>query len=139
LIYHAIPPVPIPPPGTTFKERVSELDVSLCDLLKEVVLLRPLQEIAALLRTNATLTLVGDGGAKTCRGSFGAVPAIGVIHIMTVKGPATGPDPRSYRAEAYAMAAIVLAVTILLATLSFSIELYSDNQGLVDHISKMQH
>jgi hypothetical protein len=132
--HNAIPPVPIPPPGTTFEERVSELDVSLRDLLKAVVLLQPLQEIAALLRTNATLTLVGDGGAKTCRGSFGAVAAIGVIRIMTVKGPATGTDPRSYRAEAYAMAAIVLVITILLVTLSlplpcqFSIELYRDNQ-----------
>jgi hypothetical protein len=93
---------------------------------------------------NQLLTLVGDGGAKTCRGSYGAVVAIGIHRILTVQGPATGPDPRSYRAEAYAMAALVLAVVLLLESFHlprpcpFQIHLYSDNQGLVNRIVKMK-
>jgi hypothetical protein len=108
------------------------------------VLLRPLPEIFILLRTHPILTLVGDGGAKTCRGSFGAVAAIDTIRILQVSGSAAGPDPRSYRSEGYAMAAIVLAISILLDTLTlprpcrFAIHLYSDNLGLIKRISAMQ-
>jgi hypothetical protein len=55
----------------------------------------------------------------------------------------TGPNPRSYRAEAHAIAAILLCIAILhkvvpfLATSYEVVELYSDNQGLVDKVSEM--
>jgi hypothetical protein len=86
---------------------------------------------------------VGDGGAKTCQGSYGAVAALDSIHIIRVKGPVSGPDPRSYRAEAHAMAAIFLCTVIIhqlvphRAEYYSALELYSDNQGLVDTITKM--
>jgi hypothetical protein len=99
----------------------------------------------SLLRSNQLLTLVGDGGGKTCRGSYGGAVATIRIHlILTVQSSAQGPDPRSYRAEAYAMAALVLAVVILPESFNlprpcqFEIYLYSDNQGLVDRIVKMK-
>jgi hypothetical protein len=115
---NALPP-PFPQlPATTFAARKATLDQSSHDLLTNVVILLPLPEIFPLLRRHPILTRVGDGGAKTCRGSFGAVAAIATIRILTVAGPVAGPDPRSYRSEGYAMAAIVLAITILLDTLS---------------------
>jgi hypothetical protein len=76
-------------------------------------MVRPIAEIVQLLETTTTLTLVGDGGAKTCRGSYGAVASLDSIRIIKVKGPVTGPDPRSYRAEAHAMAAILICVVLL--------------------------
>jgi hypothetical protein len=92
------------------------------------------------------LTLVGDGGAKTCRGSYGAIAALDAQRILSVQGPVTGPDPRSYRAEAYTMAALVLAIVILVDSFSshclctFTIHhLFSDNLGLMKHIAQMQH
>jgi hypothetical protein len=134
----AFPP-PLPQlPATTFAARVAALDLSLQELVTNVVLLLvPLPEIFTLLRNHPILTLVGDGGAKTCRGSFVAVAVIDTIHILTVAGPAAGPDPRSYRSEGYAMAAIVIALSHLLDTLSlprpcrFAIHVYSVNEGLV--------
>jgi hypothetical protein len=96
-----------------------------------------------LLRIHSILTLVGDGGAKTCRGSFCAVTAIDAIRIITATGPAAGPDPQSYRSGGYAMAAIVITISILLDTLSlsrpchFAIHLYSENEGIVKRISAM--
>jgi hypothetical protein len=108
----ASPPPPEPP--VTFSDRIATLDPSLRDLLSSVKLLHSLPEIYSLLRMNQLLTLVGDGDAKTCCGSYGDVAAIGIHWIFTVQGPAPGPDPRSYREEAYAMAALILAVIILL-------------------------
>jgi hypothetical protein len=81
---------------------------------------------------------------ETCRGSYGAVAASGVRRILTVQGPATGLDPRSYRTEAYAMAALLLAVVILLESFrlprlcQFAIHIFSDNQALVNRIVKMK-
>jgi hypothetical protein len=131
-------------PATAFAARIAALEPSLQDLLTNVVLLLPLPEIFTLLRIHPILTLVGDGGAKTCRGSFGAVAAINTIRILTVAGTVAGPDPWSYRSEGYAMAAIVLAITILLDTLSlprpcrFAIQIFSDKEGLVKRIASMQ-
>jgi hypothetical protein len=57
--------------------------------------------------------------------------------------PCCRPDPRSYRAEAHAMAAILLCVVLLhhvaphQANHHSALELFSDNQGLVDTITKM--
>jgi hypothetical protein len=81
--------------------------------VSEVEILIPIADLAALLVRSTTLTLVGDGGAKTCRGSFGAVAALDSTRILRVKGPVTGPDPRPYRAEAHAMAAILICMVLL--------------------------
>jgi hypothetical protein len=124
---------------------VTLLDPALRALVADVELVRPIVEIAQLLSTTTTLTLVGDGGAKSCRGSFGAVVALDAVRILRVKGPVSGLDPRSYRAEAHAMAAILLCVVLLhrvvphhSASHNHILEVYSDNQGLVDTIKKMK-
>jgi hypothetical protein len=134
----AVAPPIQPDPPVTFSERIAALNPSLWDLLSSVKLLLP------IVLANPLLTLVGDGGAKTCRGSYEAVAASGVRRILTVQGPAAGPDPRSYRAEAYAMASLLLAVVILLESFrlprpcQFAIHIFSDNQGLVNRIVKMK-
>jgi hypothetical protein len=54
-----------------------------------------------------------------------------------------GPDPRSYRAEAHAMAAVFLCMLILHQVAPHhagsyqSLDIFSDNQGLVDKIKEM--
>jgi hypothetical protein len=104
-------PTPLPPPlPQTFADHVSLLDPALRSLVSDVELVRPLAEIVQLLSTSSSMTLVGDGGAKTCRGSFGAVATLDSIRIVRVKGPVTGPDPRSYRAEAHATPTILLCI-----------------------------
>jgi hypothetical protein len=140
----AVAPSAIPDPPVTFSNRITALDPSLRDLLSSVKLLLPIPEIYSLLLGNPLLTLVGDGGAKTCRGSYGAVAASGTRRILTVQGPVAGPAPRSYRAEAYAMAALLIAVVLLLESFrlprpcQFAIHIFSDNQGLVNRIVKMK-
>jgi hypothetical protein len=132
-------------PPITFSDRIAALNPSSRSLLDNVVLLVPLPKNSQLLSTSNLLTFVGDGGAKTSRRSYGAVAALDARRILTVQGPAAGPDPRSYRAEAYTMAALVLAIVLLLESFSlprpsrFAIHLFSDNQGLVHRIIKMQH
>jgi hypothetical protein len=122
---------------------VSLLDPSLLSLVADVELVLPIGDIIQLLSSSTKLTMVGDGGTKTCRGSFGAVAALDSIRIIRVKGPVTGPDPRSYRAEAHAMAAILLSILILHQVAPHqdahygTVDLYSDIQGLVDTNSKM--
>jgi hypothetical protein len=123
---------------------VSALDPSLSALLSEVEILLPLKEIVQLFATSSTWTLVGDGGAKTCRGSYGAVAALGTARILQLKGPVTGPDPRSYCAEAHTIAAVILCTVILHkvapphhAGSYQSLDIFSDNQGLVDKIKEM--
>jgi hypothetical protein len=134
--------VPTLPPQT-FQDYASILDPALRELVKDVELVSPIEEIIQLLSSTTTLTLVGDGGAKTCRGSYGAVAALDSIRIIRVKGPVSGPDPRSYRAKAHAMAATLLCIVIIhqlvphRAEYYIALELYSDNQGLVDTITKM--
>jgi hypothetical protein len=134
--------VPTLPPQS-FRDYVSLLDPALRVLVMDVELVCPIEEIIQLLSSTTTLTLVGDGGAKTCRGSYGAVAALDSIRIVRVKGPVSGPDPRSYRAEAHAMAAILLCIVIIhqlvphRAEYYSVVEVYSDNQGLVDTITKM--
>jgi hypothetical protein len=140
---NAIPSAIPPPEPQTFKDYVSCLDPALRALVADVELVRPIIEIAQLLSSTTTFTLVGDNGAKTCRGSFGAVAALDSTRILRVKGPVSGPDPRSYRAEAHAMAAILLCVVLLHQVFPHQafrysiLEVYSDNQGLVDTITKM--
>jgi hypothetical protein len=90
----------LPPTPQSFHDYVSRLDPALRAVVADVGLVRPIGEIAQLLSTTTTLTLVGDGGAKSCRGSFGAVAALDAVRILRVKGPVSGPDPRSYWAEA---------------------------------------
>jgi hypothetical protein len=130
---------------STSAEPVTALDPSLQSLLENVVFLLPLPEMANLFATAPLLTLVGGDGAKTCRGSYGAVAALNAIQFLSVQGPAAGPYPRSYRAEAYAMAALVLAIVLLVESLFlprpclFAIHLFSNNEGLVKQIVKMQH
>jgi hypothetical protein len=130
-------------PPTSFQDYVSLSDPALRALVSDVEFLRPFAEIAQLLKSTTTLTLVGDGGAKTCRGSYGAIAALDSVRILRLMGPITGPDPRSYRAEAHAMAAITISVVILHQVLSHQVnhysamEVFSDNQGLVDTITKM--
>jgi hypothetical protein len=122
---------------------VSCLDPALRALVADIKLVRPIAEIFQLLSSTTTLTLVGDGGAKTCRGSFGAVAALDSIRILRVKGPVSGPDPHSYRAEAHTMAVILLCVVLLDEVVPHQdihyriLEVYSDNQGLVDTITKV--
>jgi hypothetical protein len=138
-------PAPPQPSPRTFAERIAALDPSLQSFLENVVFLLPLPEIATLLTTAPLLTLVGDSGAKTCRGSYGTVAALNEIRFLSVQGPAAGPDPCSYHAKAYAMAALVLAIVLLVESFSlprpclFAIHMFSDNEVLVKHIVKMQH
>jgi hypothetical protein len=138
--------VPAPstaPPPQTFADFVSALDPALSALLSEVEILLPLEDIVQLLANSSTLTLVGDGGAKTCRGSYGAVAALDSVRILRLKGPVTGPDPRSYRVEAHVMAAVILCTVILHkvaphhAASYQALDIFSDNQGLVDKIKEM--
>jgi hypothetical protein len=71
---------------------------------------------------------------KTCRGSFGAVAALDSIGIHRLNGPVAGPDPWSYRAEAYDMTVIVLYVVVLYDALPVppssyeALDLFSDNE-----------
>jgi hypothetical protein len=110
--------------------------------VSDVDILVPIDKIVAILARSSTMTLIGDGGVKTCRGSFGAVATLDLIRILRVKGPVTGPDPRSYRAEAHAMAAILICLVLLhkvapfLETSYDKFGLYSDNQGLIDFFPK---
>jgi hypothetical protein len=140
---NAIPAqLPTPAPET-FQDYVSTLDPALRSLVSDVEMVWPMAEIVQLLEITTTLTLVGDGGAKTCRGSYGADASLDSIRIIKVKGPVTGPDPRSYRAEAHAMAAILICVVLLHKVAPHQanqyrvLDLYSDNQGLVDKIKEM--
>jgi hypothetical protein len=140
---NSVPASSPPPLPQTFADFVSVLDPALSALLSDVEMLLPLAEIGQLLATSSTLTLVGDGGSKTCRGSYGAVAALDSIRILQVKGPVTGPDPRSYRAKAHAMATIILCMVILHKvaphhdTSYKALAIFSDNQGLVDKIKEM--
>jgi hypothetical protein len=140
---NAIPALIPLPALQSFQDYMSLLDPALRALVSDVEFILPVGEIALLFSSSTKLTLVGDGGARTCRGNFGAVAALDTIRILRVKGPVTGPDPRSYRVEAHAMAAIVLSLVILHKVAPYhdghysAIELYSDNQGLVDSIAKM--
>jgi hypothetical protein len=140
---NAIPAQLPPPPPQSFADYVSLLDPALRALVSDVKLVHPIAEIFQLFSSTTTLTVVGDGGAKTYHGSYGAVVALDSIRIVRFKGPVTGPDPRSYRAKAHAMAAILLCVVLLhqvaphQANHYGALELFSDNQGLVDTITKM--
>jgi hypothetical protein len=64
-------------------------------------------------------------------------------YILRWKGPVTGPNPRSYRAEARAMAAVILCMVILHKVVPHheasyqALAIFSDNQGLVDKITEM--
>jgi hypothetical protein len=92
---------------------------------------------------NPHSSLVGDGGAKTGRGSFGAVAALNSTRILHSKGPVKGSDPPSYRSEAYAMTSIVPALVVFFQMspaplpLVTPIELCSDNEGLVKKLNQM--
>jgi hypothetical protein len=74
-----IPAPPLQPLPHTFSGYAGRLDPALRELVLDVEILVPIAEIVALLERTTTLTLVGDGGAKTCRGSFGAVAALDSI------------------------------------------------------------
>jgi hypothetical protein len=99
---NAIPAQISPPSPQSFKDYASLLDPALRPLVSDVELVLPIGEIIQLLSSTTTLTLVGDGGAKTCRGSFGAVAALDSIRIVRVKGPRRSPrdggHPAKYRA-----------------------------------------
>jgi hypothetical protein len=130
------------PPRQTFQDYVSLLDPVLRALVSDVDFVLPLDKIIPLFATT-TLTLVGAGGAKTCHGSDGVVAALDSIRIVRIKGPVTGPDPRSYRAEAHAMSSIIIFVVLLHQcvphheTRYSAMDLFSDNQSLVETITKM--
>jgi hypothetical protein len=141
---NAIPAQLPRPPPQTFQDYVSLLDPALRALVSDVEFVLPLDEIVPLFATTTTLTLVGDGGAKTCRGSYGEVAALDSIRIVRIKGPVTDPDPRSYRAEAHAMAASIIFVVLLHQCVPHhethysAMDLFSDNQGLIETITKMR-
>jgi hypothetical protein len=60
--------LPCPTPQS-FKDYVSLLDPALRAVVSDVEFVRPIDEIVQLLASTTPLTLVGDVGAKTCRGS----------------------------------------------------------------------
>jgi hypothetical protein len=150
-----VPPlsVPISPPAVSSREPQSSshpASASVASLVRRTsspprssASSISLPEIFALIQVSSTLTLVDDGGAKTCRGSFAAVAALDSIRILHLKGPVAGPDPRLYRAEAYAMAAIVLCVVVLYDALPVppssyaALDLFSDNEGLIKKVNAM--
>jgi hypothetical protein len=83
------------------------------ELLQEVELAADETEIAELLAKPAPILLASDGGAVPGRGSFGWVLQIGSQIIARGKGPAYGPDPRSFRAEGYGMASGLLFLRVI--------------------------
>jgi hypothetical protein len=76
---NAIPALVPSPPPQSFKDYVSRLDPALRALVLDVEIFHPMDEIIQLLSSTTTLTLVGDGGAKTCRGSYSAIAALDSI------------------------------------------------------------
>jgi hypothetical protein len=79
---NAIPAQLPPPPPQSFKDYVSLLDPALRALVLDVELVHPMDEIVQPFSSTTILTLVGDGGAKTCRGSYGAVAALDSFLIV---------------------------------------------------------
>ncbi len=98
--------------------------------------------LANILTTQSCILLASDGGAVPGRGSFGWVLQIGNTIIARGKGPAYGPDPRSFRAEGYGMASGLLFIHLLQQhfAITWSNErgnkLICDNEGLLIRIEK---
>ena len=100
----------------------------------------PEPQMAAALATPLPILLASDGGAVPGRGSFGWVLQVGSTILARGKGPAFGPDPRSFRAEGYGMGSGLLYLRLLQQ--QFNLEwstrrhckLICDNAGLLIRI-----
>jgi hypothetical protein len=135
----SIPPVLIPESifdliavqHPSHQELLQDIDISITDI-----------ELLTLLSTSAPILLASDGGAVPGRGSFGWVVQVGDRIIARGKGPAYGPDPRSFRAEGYGMASGLSFLLILkqyykmACPPSRGTKLICNNEGLLIRIEK---
>ena len=92
----------------TLDATILQLPTSLSQLLNDVDLLIPEQELQEALSTSAPLYLASDGGAAAKKGSYGWVLQAGNPLIAKGKGTAQGQDPRSFRAKGYGMSSGLL-------------------------------
>jgi hypothetical protein len=94
----------------------------------------------AALVSAATLYLCSDGGAiPGGNGSFGFVIANQDTILLEGRGPASGTDPRSYRAEGYGMLALICTIKALkqayhCSDTSTPAKIFCDNKALGDKI-----
>jgi hypothetical protein len=128
---------------TTLQDWIRLQPQSHQELLQEVELAADKNTITELLANPAPILLASNGGAVPGRGLFGWVLQMGNQIIARGKGPAYGPDPRSFRAEGYGMASGLIFLRVVQP--HFNIEwsnacgnkLICDNEGLLIQIEKM--
>lgn len=101
------------------------------------------QELLQTLKTNKDIYICSDRGAKNTVGSYGAVVATDKKILLKLTRQAYRNTPRSFRAEAYGMLAIlrILQHTIIYYQLETKSKkrIYSDNKGLIERINQIQH
>jgi hypothetical protein len=118
-------------------DRIAKQPTSHQELLQNVELSMDKNELATTLAEKAPVWLASDGGAVPGRGSYGWVLRVGQRIIARGKGPAHGPDPRSFRAEGYIMASGLLFLLLLLQhyhidwTNDNGNKIICDNEGLL--------
>ena len=124
----------------TLSAQIAQLPESLSQLLQDVTILIPEEDIATALSSSETLYLASDGGAVTNKGSYGWVLQAGPLPIAKGKGWAQGSDPRSFRAEGYGMSSGLLYLLQLHRFYGINRNRTSrntiicDNQGLLTRI-----
>jgi hypothetical protein len=132
---------PIPSYDSIF-DRITTQPVAHQEILQDIELAIDEQMLQELLAQPSAIRLASDGGAVPGRGSFGWIIQAGNTIIARGKGPAYGPEPRSFRAEGYGMASGLLFLSLLKQ--HFDLEwtqnldnfLICDNEGLLIRIEK---
>jgi hypothetical protein len=121
-------------------DRIAKQPTSHQELLQNIELSMDEIELATTLAEKAPVWLASDGGAVPGRGSYGWVLRVGQRIIARGKGPAHGPDPRSFRAEGYGMASGLLFLQLLVQhyhidwTNDNGNKIICDNEGLLIRI-----
>ena len=116
---------------------------SLRQLIQNIHLNLSEEDIAHRFKTANQVILLGDGGARHQNAGHGAVVAIDGEIVLENHGKVYGDNPRSYRAESYAWAGVLLYLSLLHSIHDISRdanqsppELISDNEGLTKRIRK---
>lgn len=101
-----------------------------------------LPPLLKLLRSNSDIFICSNGGAKDNRGFFGSVLAFDKEILIEITGQAYGKQPRSFRAKAYGMLAILQfpfhIINFHNIEISTKKKTYSNNQGLITRITEIK-
>ena len=103
-------------------------------------------QLRTLLGSDQTIIVCSDGGAKDGAGSFGTVIALECENdehhgiVTELQGQAFGPEPGSFRAEAYGMLAglrlLLQACNLWNIQSQADIQIFCDNEGLIKRMNK---